>query len=284
MEKRRYLYHYTTIEALMSMLHLPTDAEKDAIIANNESGEGYYLTFHATDARMMNDKMEHQMVLEIIDKMIPLSLRNKYNAETIAVGNPYVVSFCSERDYLPMWEIYAQNKHGVCLKFDLSEENINTLNSLNRTNVLSGGDIEFCPCEYKTRRELKKYVQEYLSNVEEEYKSLPPNKISKDYPLKALYQYGVRCKNQEWEYEKEYRLILWHNFCETKAGRFGVCAYRPVNIPLRFLKEIMIAPCNNQDLVLYGVQSWVESKGLNLLSKYGIDIKISKSNSSLRTQ
>ena len=105
MKNHRYLYHYTTIEALMSMLHLPTDAEKDAIIATKESGEGYYLTLHATDARMMNDKMEHQMVLEIIDKMIPLSLRSKYNAETITVGNPYVVSFCSERDYLPMWEI-----------------------------------------------------------------------------------------------------------------------------------------------------------------------------------
>ena len=284
MKNHRYLYHYTTIEALMSMLHLPTGAEKDAIIATKESGEGYYLTFHATDARMMNDKMEHQMVLEIIDKRISPELSKKLAFETIAVGTPYVISFCSERDYLPMWEIYAQKNHGVCLKFDFSTENITTLKSLNQNNVLSSADIEFGPCEYKTRKELINHIQEYLSEVEDEYNSLPPTQISKQYPLKALYQYGARCKNKEWEYEKEYRLILWHNFCETKAGRFGVCTYRTVNIPLRFLKEIMIAPCNNQDLVLYGVQSWVKSKGLNRLINHGIDIKISKSNSSLRTQ
>ena len=169
MESPRYLYHYTSIEALINMLHLPTDEENDAIAASKESGEGYYLTFHATDARMMNDKMEHQMVLDMIDKSISSGLRNKLMAETIAVGKPYVVSFCSERDYLPMWEIYARKSHGLCLKFDLSEENIETLNLLNRNNVLVVDDIEFCPCEYKTKNELKKYIKESLSKIEKEY-------------------------------------------------------------------------------------------------------------------
>lgn len=276
------VYHYTSIEALMKMLHIPNDTEKQIVKLNKESGYGYYLTFHASDAYMMNDRMEHRLILDRIEKLIPENLRSKYDSEIVSVGKPYVVSFCSERDYIPMWKIYAQNKTGVCLQFDLSEENMEILKSINSDREIYSDYMCFDECKYETLSALKAYIKTQIIEIENEYKCLPEGQISREYPFLSLYKNGILYKGEEWSYEKEWRLVWWCNHNKIKSGKYGATSYQEIKIPLRFLKEILISPSSDQELVKYGLQKWVKANGLHCLQKYGIDIKISYSSSSLR--
>lgn len=276
------LYHYTTIEALMKMLHVPDETEKNLIEVNKESGYGYYLSFHATDAYMMNDRMEHKLILDIVDQVIPENLKSKYDSEIASVGRPYVVSFCSERDYIPMWRAYAQDKVGVCLRFDLSEENIAVLKTINEDREIFRDYICFGECKYKNTPALTAKLNAQIKDVEKEYQSLLDGQISQNYPFLNLYKDAILYKGCEWSYEKEWRLIWWCNHNKIKSGKYGVASYQDIKLPLRFLKEILIAPSNDQQLVQYGLQKWIEANDLHRLQKYGIDIKIRCSTSSLR--
>ena len=278
----RELYHYTTIDALTKMLHMPSAIEKDIIKVNDESGYGYYLSFHATDAYMMNDRMEHKLILDIVNQVIPEKLKTQYFSELVSVGKPYVVSFCSERDNLPMWKAYAQNNAGVCLQFDLSEENINVLRKVNADIEIFSDYICFDECKYIDATDIETMLRLQIADIETEYKGLQDGQLSKNYPFRNLYKEAILYKGREWSYEREWRLIWWCNQSKTKSGKYGITSYQDVKIPLRFLKEIIISPSNDQDLVQYGLQKWIEGNRLHCLKEYGINIKVSCSKSSLR--
>ena len=237
---KNLVYHYTSIEALIKMLHIPDEIEKKMIETNNESGYGYYLTFHATDAYMMNDRMEHKLILDIVDKLIPKKLRSKYNSEITSVGKPYVVSFCSERDYIPMWKIYSQQNTGVCLQFDLNNDNIEILKSINSDREIHTDYICFDECKYETQSNLKAYIKTQIKEIENEYKCLPQGQISQKNPFLSLYKNGILYKGKEWSYEKEWRLVWWCNHNKIKSGKYGATSYQEIKIPLRFLKEILL--------------------------------------------
>lgn len=278
----RILYHYTTIEALTKMLHVPDETEKHFIEVNKESGYGYYLSFHATDAYMMNDRMEHKLILDIVDQIIPENLKSIYDTEIASVGRPYIVSFCSERDYIPMWRGYAQNNVGVCLQFDLSEDNIDVLKTVNADREIFRDYICFGKCKYRKASSLTAKLRTLIGDIEKEYQSLPDGQISKNYPFLKLHKEAILYKGSEWSYEKEWRLSWWSNHNKTKSGKYGIAPYQDVKIPLRFLKEILIAPSNDQDLVQYGLQQWIKENGLHRLKAYDIDIKVSPSELSIR--
>lgn len=273
-----YLYHYTSIEALTNMLHIASNEEKESIEANdNESAYGYYLTFHASDARMMNDKVEHLMSLNILENSITKKLKSKYLVETLFVGNPFVISFSTERDYTPMWQIYAKENSGICLKFDFREENFRLLQTLNKNEITTQEDIFLDACKYQTIKEIRISIRETLKKLEDNITNDSPK-----HPLLDLYRQSALYKGKEWAYEKEWRIVLWHNYCNIKQGKYGILPFQTIKIPLRFLKEILIGPGENQELVRYGLESWVKANELDKLSKYKIDFDINISNSTLR--
>ena len=264
------------------MLHVPDETEKHFIEVNKESGYGYYLSFHATDAYMMNDRMEHKLILDVVDQMISQELKSKYESEIASIGKPYVVSFCSERDYIPMWRAYAQGNVGVCLKFDLSEENINELRVVNADREIFTDYICFGECQYADASEIKVILKTLIAEVEKEYQGLQDGQLSQNYPFLNLYKKAILYKSRGWSYEKEWRLIWWCNQNKTKSGKYGISSYQDIKVPLRFLKEIIISPSNDQDLVQYGLQQWIKENGLHRLKAYDIDIKVSPSELSIR--
>ena len=183
---------------------------------------------------------------------------------------------------IPMWKIYAQNKTGVCLQFDLSEENMEILKSINSDREIYSDYMCFDECKYETLPALKAYIKTQIIEIENEYKCLPEGQISREYPFLSLYKNGILYKGEEWSYEKEWRLVWWCNHNKIKSGKYGATSYQEIKIPLRFLKEILISPSGDQEIVRYGLQKWIEANDLQRLEQYGIDLKISCSSSSLR--
>lgn len=271
------LYHYTTVEALLSMLHLATPEEKETIEVNNQdTAYGYYLTFHATDAYMLNDKLEHKLLLESMCSIIN-KRKMYYDVETLACGKPYVVSFCRKGDYLPMWQIYAKNGKGICLEFEIDEQrDVDVLNRLNGTGPAAQQDeLELVKCKYISKRELSNLKRKWPREIEKAYHEIPKNQISPKLPYKTLYQEAITYKTDDWKYEDEIRLVRWTQYPQIKNGKNGLCPYVEIKIPLRFLKGIQVGPSLNQEANVYAINELLRIKEIDKL-KNPIKVTASK--------
>lgn len=105
------IYHYTTIEALF-----------DGIIPKNASEE---IIFRATNSNYMNDPEELKIDIENFYEDVKhikyfslLSERNYFDNIVDKIDNAYLLSFSENKDFLPMWNMYAQNGNGVVLEFE----------------------------------------------------------------------------------------------------------------------------------------------------------------------
>lgn len=106
-EKHSYLYHYTSIPAFYSML------ENNQIwfgYTKNTNDESEVRGFLKTLANKINksfpeDTVKKREVLDLISNQ----------KET---AHSFVLCFSKLKDDVAQWERYADNAHGVCLKFD----------------------------------------------------------------------------------------------------------------------------------------------------------------------
>lgn len=275
-----YLCHYTTAEAFLHMIHRPTVDELLEVEDNNESAYGYYLTFHASDAYLMNDKMEHKLILDDMSDVI-IKYNPMFQYETLSCGKPYIISFCKERDYLPMWQIYAKGGNGICLVFEIDDDNY--LYPLNRSNKTdSFKKIEFYNCKYVSKDGLQQLKDKWTGRIKAEYKDIYQPKISHTTPFLNLYKDAIKHKSKEWKYEKEVRLVCWTAFPQIKSGKNGICSYVEVKIPLRWLKEIIVGPSSSQSVNTYAIKEMIKVNEWDKLKDYGVDIKVSESKISLR--
>ena len=100
--KQKLIYHYTNINALLSILN-GIKVEKNGTPV---------LTLRATNINYLNDYSEGQLLPRVLDKMgisIPEQL-----------GDIYITSFSNSFDSLSMWRGYAKDGEGVALCFDKS--------------------------------------------------------------------------------------------------------------------------------------------------------------------
>ena len=118
------LYHYTSIEALKS------------ILGNANSDEG--ICFWATRFDCFADEKEYKLGIEVIKRLLPRleerlipdrRMASSFVWEDIH-GNdtlpfPYVISFTNREDNEYMWDNYAKRDHGVVLGIDDSVNIIN---------------------------------------------------------------------------------------------------------------------------------------------------------------
>ena len=275
-----FLYHYTTMEALLGMIHKPDNDELQEIEVNKDSSYGYYLILHATDAYMMNDKMEHKLILEEMSDAVK-RYDSKFQYETLSCGKPYIVSFCKEKDYLPMWQIYAKGGNGICLVFEIEENNsLYQLNESNNGNSFK--EIKLCDCMYVSKVDLQQLKDKWTKSIKAVYENASPSLISPETPFLNLYKEAVVYKSKEWEYEKEKRLVCWTMYPNIKKGKNGICPYVAVKMPLRCLKEIIIGPSPNQDINAYAIKEMIKVNGWYELKDYGIDINVTESEIALR--
>ena len=204
-----YIYHYTAINTLLSLLHTPTTLEKDIIEAReNNPDYGYYINFHASDLRLMNDRQENKLI-NTMAELIPDELALANGCADWVQGKPYVVSFCKQRDFIPMWNMYADTGKGICLKFrrDGSDEDIKKIN----TSPFS--DILLKDCTYLTEREFRKRIRVVKKELEQFKESvsgkpiLPGQRSIPDFNAESAF-----LKLDSFKYEQEVRLAVFAAF------------------------------------------------------------------------
>ena len=205
-----YIYHYTSSEAFVSMMH------------TNES-DSKELAFWASNVYYMNDTKEITILYDELIKILPkiekdLGLKDNLLSEIALPENfvedksgedviksffydclyrhVYVISFADQGDTLPMWSLYGKNGNGLCLVFDKDKVN-NFLDDYHKVNRVYYS-LDTMP------------VYDYLvDKYRKYYYEKDTNPILKKIGLiiSAFLGLSGKVKNAAYSFEQEYRLI-----------------------------------------------------------------------------
>lgn len=286
--RTKFVYHYTSLEAIFALLH-------------GYHRNGNYLSFRASNIYKVNDPNEMVSGFNVIkDIILKYELQNQvpeekrlseiYNTliyedeckrdylygkgkEEVNHGIiPYVISFSKHRDYLPMWSLYGKKGKGVCLKFDLSCLTNNMENCLDgfvyydkrNNSVINEYDINFL---------YDLYLRQY-SNVD---------KVPID---RRIFELGTICfalspffKHKDYMYEGEFRIVYNRSYTKQLSSRSSfldaksrIEPFVPINIPIDSLKEIIIGPNADYDVMSHILS--IELKECGISSKIITQSKI----------
>ncbi len=278
------IYHYTTLSNLLKMWHERTDEEFEITKANNNDVDwSYYLNFHASDVRMMNDVKENRLINDVKQRA---SEKLLFIIDMVLnrMGALYAISFSRHKDNIPMWKEYAADDDGICLGF-CADECENRIIKLHKNSICDKDDFCFGECKYLTLPTMEaeseaivKQMEEMLNASEYEGNILPLEK-----EIRRIMMQSAFCKSKDFEYEQEVRLATFAPSWDSKIkeGRDGVTVYKALKVPLSLLKVIIISPlAKNKDIIQIGIDKLLFD--LRHTKRYGIDIKVEYSKLEIR--
>lgn len=262
------LYHYTSMNTLNKIFNRVTDEN---------------LLLRATEIRYLNDVSENEIAAEILVKELleyekkltkakSKNIRKYLTKDKIQFFKriewdklyPFIFSLCEDSDSLPMWNTYADNALGIAIGFN--KESLKDL----------GKELKLKRCDYK-QAEIKKYISE---NIDKIYDSLMIDNfmigITGDFNniLWGKFIESVPVlKHHTFNYEKEWRLIIDKEFdiSDTKQHfediHFNISnslpkPYIEFQLHKSFIREIVIGPCANFDLVKASLFMMIKKIGL----------------------
>lgn len=269
MMKHPKIYHYTSLDTLLAIFH------------ECKMKGGRYLTLRASNIYKVNDPSEMKRGYDVVKKILPgiekkasinwglcevytdkkyeeackKGYYNEENKDVVTIGSiPYEISFSMRRDYLPMWSLYGDNGKGVCLRLD-KKDIVDWLNLNNGSQC--GGDVRYS--NFGNDNLLKNIIGFGYSRINE-IKDI----YDKIRELATLCAYVAPfIKYKDYSYEKEFRVALYKQYgvitepstrekwirCATK-GYIKVDPYVELDFPTSFLKEIIVGPCVNSDVII----------------------------------
>lgn len=291
------LYHYTSIDTLMCLLN-SYRVYKDA---KGDTRSKDCLTFWASSIYSMNDPLEMKYGDDFLRKSIPalekyvgsdMRLLNIINdvevlgqsdAETQEQINnhffnpqktPFVLSFSRCEDDLTMWKMYGDNCKGVCLVFE--DMTISELSSATYARDVDYG-------QKLNDKILIDLLLKEIKRFSEEAKVLDKESLFAE----AMKTYSVLLtiispfvKNKDYSYEKEYRMsFLDDDFrgVQFRTRNNNIVPYLPVYIPVKYLNQIILGPCCDEERTTHSIMHMLYASGLSELED-----KIKKSDKNYR--
>lgn len=300
LKENPYVYHYTSMEALF------------AILDGYRKRKCFGLPFRAHCIYNVNDKREMELGYETVKKILPqyeasqpvnkhlseVYLKAEYEKKCIELfsekpsdgqinrGNvPYTISFSCKRDFLPMWSMYGNNKKGACLKFNLCDLIDKTAHS-QQCFVYYDGDGD---------NQIETYLLPLLYSF---FISNRNDSMSIDDKIDELSQLcewvSPFIKTRDWAYEQEFRFVYnkhyspiplnlddlnedyFREFLIHGHEKTKVIDYVLLPIPANALKEIIVGPLANYDVIEHVLHNELEECILNSVEITPSSIQIRK--------
>lgn len=191
---------------------------------------------------------------------------------------PFVLSFSGAEDSLPMWSMYGNNGHGVCLCID--EKMLIKIETELITNVvLSVLYVNETNNDIITHQIINNTIN---NECERYYREVGGLTDTDTIIMKKIVTLGILIpfvssyiKNNSFKYEQEKRIVCFARdfkkqvmFRTTETGK--IIPYVKVPLPKNCVKSIILGPC-------FDVDRTYNSLSLELFVN-NLDIKISKSN------
>jgi hypothetical protein len=266
--KPEILYHYTTLDAMMSI------AKCRKIWATNIS--------------YLNDSSEGVHLLGMIRKRLPALLEkhrlNDSVLERLDYTNieiedrPFIASFSTDANSLPQWRSYCPNGNGIAIgfrtgslpqgiQFEKAEPSAIVFIRIEKVNYAPVSD-ELSIID-STIAELVAQADEMLLSSEGRTTSRLAAE-REDQFVAIAHMAACARKHHSFSNEKEYRLIADPTI--MKAGRLRFRSARSTIVPYielsildaDFIAEVIIGPSSNSELSLHAVRAFFEQLQLQV--------------------
>ncbi len=215
----------------------------------------------------------------------------------------YIISFSSEHDDLSQFRAYSKGQTGVCLTFEtallreLSEVKNNSEQCSRKREQLQP-DLLKCIYIDETQREI--VLQEMRESLEKNLNTATLVNGNEEILAKVTSEYLEQIrpivKNSSFRSENEWRLVyrdspqkndIIEHLIEYRTTPNVLVPYVPISLgfPMKpILKEVMIGPCENQNLNLSSVSKYIETLALKSSQSvvYGDLPRTTKSSSTFR--
>lgn len=245
--------HYTSLEVINIILN-------SALSSDN--GE---FTLHLSHLAMMNDMGESRYVLDkyFTHSNIKNKLKDEWDNEFYPLNIPFVLSTISTDSHtcnngsLPMWKMYGDDCKGALIRFD----------KMKLYKFCQNKGYEFKACTYRPVNEVSKIITKLNMT-----KGAPPFD-------ELLYESSFT-KRIDWEYEKEWRVLVKSNNekIKTKNTSRGIVEYIEIALPINLIEEVCIGPLANQDNAL----ACLDSLKKRIKAKFGENIDFNITNSKIQ--
>jgi hypothetical protein len=262
------LYHYTSMDALQSILTSGRIRASDALYLNDST--------ELTNARLFIQSLVETRLstdTELSRKAEPhfSRLEDGKNSEV------FVASFSEDGDSLPQWRGYGGDGFGVCIGFLPAAITAGILEGPDGSEVQGGGGRDFGfdlqKCVY-TSKEKDKMLRETVDVFVEALKG-KHHTIDEKRAGTLLGSLGSLCgplfKDEGFSEEREWRLIVTTSNREFpkrhfRVGRSMFVPYICVDLRtnyLDFVKEIIVGPTPHPDLAARSLEKLLRSHELN---------------------
>lgn len=256
----KYVYHYTSIEAMKSIL------ENDNL--------------WLSDSRFLNDKTEleegRKAIIKAIDKLrknsnfdesILNELLKYFKSDDLCV---YVASFCTSSNLAHQWALYANKGQGVCIKYEINNDYERKLFRLEDRFQLAY--FRLYKVNYACSKDKAKiqetliidFFKQFYSNVE---RSKFVGNL-KGFLSKSLAVF----KDKSFAAEQEVRLVL-DKYNAEESFKIKHRVRNNIIIPyvetnglnsgekyyLATIKEILVAPVAHQDTVVKSIEVFIKN-------------------------
>ncbi len=235
-----FVYHYTKMPTLVKLLDT----------RNLEKTKLPILEFHASDIETFNDRSEYNGIRKLLQDI------NKSKTDVMFQkalnGLVFVISFSLNNDNMFMWQQYADEGRGICLKFNTQK----LYQSLIPQKQEPYEYIRLGNCIYEETEDLRcKY---------EKLKCFYENKVvNKDIWDRQddfiVFQLSSSLlKNKGFKDEREYRLLKTESKYHFACSEHEFHAYTTINIPFDCLEEIQVGPCADFEIAKHNIEVWAE--------------------------
>lgn len=255
--EQKFLYHYTSLEALMSIL------ESKTLWFGSKFG--------------MNDKMECQLLVDNLKQaIIKIPIENKEKNECLKKFDQirddtiFIFSMTTEEDDVSHWDRYAAQGRGVCIKLDIKE--LTKLELIYKLMFMSKIDY----CGDKGHDYYLNIIKKYIEYGELDFYETGFMEI--DDVIRNLYAAASQYKHKSFKSEKEGRLVFFNVYKENEKfifkndliKRLSVINLEKtvgtISVDLQeLIKEIIIGPCSNQNI--RDLEFYLQSLNLQKLTK-----------------
>jgi hypothetical protein len=274
----RILYHYTSLNTLQTILGRMEDEEKTC---QNETTLNC-LVLRGTHIEFLNDVMEFKLAASLMADLIKeyeYSLDAKANKRISnrldeeywkkfatfhgLMTPPFITSFSENQDSLPMWKAYGHDGKGVAIGIEKIQFNKSNFKS-------SSGCPVWVKCSYDSKR-LKEIFSLGIAEIYKIFEFRDERLTIKGFPdFVSLSAYFSMLKNFAYEYEQEWRLVKNYSssnsekeiYFQEKDGFLR--PYVEHFLPKDFLKEIVIGPCSDFEILKKSLKMSLERAGYSV--------------------
>lgn len=229
-EKIGTWYHYTTVEALLSMV------------------QGDQIILWASHNEYVNDKLEIKAGAKFVSQYmeeIDKSIKSDESWKELLEREEYIACFSRAKDCIPMWNTNAHDGNGLAIGFDPYEIE-------NAVSVIYSDSVE--------------ELSDWKSKLKEILVGKRQNKNLARFLLLISYM-PLLYKDKSFSYEQEVRLVASSDAKVKFRSKNGmILPYKEIVLPTKCVKEIIIGPTANFEKQKKGLEMFLSVNGIKNVS------------------